>query len=195
MGLMALFGLLWFAFVLGVEVNKKVRPFRLVRGNIMHFSLLPGTRSEATERRRRRRRTRHYYRNQHPTPPVTTDGNQPRPPKTPNFGAQFWVGFRFSNQFLRHGLVHFLYRNNPPKKTKQKEVLSLGCLGFSFLVCVHWGRKVRNAKQSNACVVDKGEGGCSRREALGAERESEEGQEKEQKSELGFVGFRVSLGM
>jgi hypothetical protein len=67
-------------------------------------------------------------------------------------------------------------------------------------VCVHWGRKVRNAtqskaKQSNACVVDRGEGGCSRREAQGAERESEEGQEKEQKSELGFVGFRVSLGM
>jgi hypothetical protein len=44
-------------------------------------------------------------------------------------------------------------------------------------------------------VVDKGAGGCSRREAQGAERESEEKQETEQKSKLGFVGFRVSLGM
>ncbi len=75
------YGSFWFALVcfpFGVEVNKKVRPFRLVRGNIMHFSLLAGTHSEATERRRRRH---HHDRNQHPTPPVTTDGNQPPLPK------------------------------------------------------------------------------------------------------------------
>ncbi len=77
----------------------------------------------------------------------------------------------------------------------------MGCLGFSFVVCVCIGvgrnATQRKAKQSNACVVDKGEGGCSRREAQGAERESEEEQETEYKkrSKLGFVGFRVSLGM
>ncbi len=127
-----------------------MRPFRLVRGNkmiLMYIFFFTATHSMEKQRRRGPKHTQKKKKKKkkkkappppQPTSNTTGDHGRKSTPNNPNFGAQIWLRFRFSNQFLRHGLMHFVYKQPTKKQNKStKRGVVLGCLGFSFVVlCV-----------------------------------------------------------
>lgn len=84
-----------------------------------------------------------------------------------------------------------LYRNNPPKKTKQKEVLSWFVLGFrSLCVCIGVGR---NAKQSKAkqSKANQSKSKQRLRGRQGSRRVQQEGSTRSRKRIRGETGNRA----
>lgn len=183
-------------------------------GNIMiimyfSFSLLALTqkqrrRGEKETQKKKKKKNKAPPPSSQPTSNTTSDHGRKSTPKIPKFRSSNLGRIPFQQSISPSRTYAFCIETTHQKKQNKKRcLLSWFVLGFrSLCVCIGVGRNAKQSKakqskanQSNACVVDKGAGGCSRREAQGAERESEEEQETEQKSKLGFVGFRVSLGM